>query len=232
MKVSKCSISGVAGTSRRTRSTARAVANLEARRSFRASFRCVTRAVGTPARRKPTVFGPTKQAGRIGIDRLDFPSVDIVADLNQGLPFLPDHSVDEIHSKSLFEHVDRLDAFLKEICRVLKPGGRNFCFVPHFSNPYYYSDYTHTKSFGLYTFYYFVEEAHQLRRKVPNFYTEVRLRVLSQKLVFQSTFRGMNFLKKVTECLVNQNSWLQEFYEENLCYWIPCYGIEVVFEPA
>ena len=176
--------------------------------------------------------GPRKGEGRIGIDRLDFPGVDIVADLDQGFPYLPDHSVDEVHSRSLFEHVENLEGFLREICRVLKPGGRNVCFVPHFSNPYYYSDYTHTKFFGLYTFYYFVEEAAQLRRKVPNFYTDVRIRVLSQRLIFQSTFRGINFLKKLFGRFINLNSFFQEFYEENLCYLIPCYGLEVVFEPV
>lgn len=176
--------------------------------------------------------GPHKREGRIGIDRLDFPEVDIVADLNEGLPYFPDHSVDEIHSKSLFEHIEDLGFFMREIVRVLKKGRKNYCFVPHFSNPYYYSDYTHTKFFGLYTFYYFVDPEYQLHRKVPHFYTGVRIRILRQRLVFQSPFRGMNFIKKLVERIVNINHWTQEFYEENFCYLIPCYGIEIVFEPV
>ena len=176
--------------------------------------------------------GPAKQEGRIGIDRLDLPGVDIVADINEGFPYLPDHSVDEIHSKSLFEHVENLEFFMAEIIRVLKPGGKNNLFVPHFSNPYYYSDYTHTRFMGLYTFYYFAEERDQLKRKVPNFYTDVRIRILSQRLIFQSTFRGVNFLKKLFEKFINLSTWLQEFYEENLCYLIPCYGMEIVFTPT
>lgn len=176
--------------------------------------------------------GESKQAGRIGIDRLNLPGVDIVADINQGLPFLPDDSVDEIHSKSFLEHVDDLQKVVGEIARVLKPGGRNFLFVPHFSNPYYYSDYTHTRFMGLYTFYYFVDPRFQLRRKVPAFYSDVRIRVLSQKLIFRSSFRPLHYLKKIFELLVNLSSRTQEFYEENLCYLIPCYGLEVVFRPA
>lgn len=176
--------------------------------------------------------GPNKKEGRIGIDRLDLPGVDIVADINEGFPYFSDHSIDEIHSKSLFEHVENLEFFMREIVRVLKKTGKNYLFVPHFSNPYYYSDYTHTKFMGLYTFYYFADEKHQLRRKVPNFYTEVRIRVVSQRLIFQSAFRGLNFIKKLFEKLVNLNSAMQEFYEENLCYFIPCYGMEIVFEPA
>lgn len=173
--------------------------------------------------------GPSKREGRIGVDRLDLPGVDIVADVNQGLQFLPDHSVDAIYSESFFEHIDDLPLLVAEIVRVLKKGGKNFMFVPHFSNPLYYSDYTHTKFFGLYTMYYFCSEKNQLRRKVPNFYTNVRIRVLSQRLMFQSSFRGVRFFKKVFQKLVNLNTWTQEFYEENLCYLIPCYGMNIVF---
>ena len=176
--------------------------------------------------------GPNKKEGCIGIDQLDLAGVDIVADINQGLSFLPNQSVDEIHSKSLLEHVDDLGWVVREIVRVLKPGGTKHLFVPHFSNPYYYSDYTHTRFMGLYTFYYFVDEKHQLRRKVPTFYSDVRIRVLSQKMIFQSSFRLVHYFKKAFQQLVNLSSWTQEFYEENLCYFIPCYGLEIVFRPA
>ncbi len=176
--------------------------------------------------------GPNKKEGRIGIDQLDLPGVDIVADINEGLSFLPDQSVDEIHSKSLLEHVNDLGLVVREIVRVLKPGGKKFLFVPHFSNPYYYSDYTHTRFMGLYTFYYFVDEKYQLRRKVPTFYSDVRIRVLSQKMIFQSSFRLVHYFKKAFQKIVNLSSWTQEFYEENLCYFIPCYGLEVVFRAA
>lgn len=175
--------------------------------------------------------GLNKQPGRIGIDRLDLPGVDIVADLEKGLPFLPDGSVDEIHSKSFLEHVDDFELLMTEIVRVLKRGGRKHLFVPHFSNPYFYSDFTHKRFFGLYTFQYFVGPENQLRRKVPHFYDLPKIRVLSQYLVFQSPFRGRNKLKKVIEKIVNAHPYLQEFYEENLCYIVPCYGVRVVLTP-
>lgn len=176
--------------------------------------------------------GPSKQPGHIGIDRLDLPAVDIVADINDGFPYFPDRSVDEIHSRSVLEHVENLEFLMRETCRVLKKGGRHYCFVPHFSNPYYYSDYTHSRFFGLYTFYYFAGPEHQLRHSVPSFYTDVRIRIVSVRLIFQSIFRGVNFIKKLIEKMVNSSSWMQEFYEENLCTLIPCYGVEVVYEPA
>jgi len=49
--------------------------------------------------------GPRKKEGRIGIDAVDLPGVDIVADLEKGFPFLPDNSVDQIHCRSFLEHI-------------------------------------------------------------------------------------------------------------------------------
>jgi len=175
--------------------------------------------------------GKRKKKNRIGIDKLNLSEVDIVADLEQGLPFFPDDSVDEIHSRSFLEHIHNFELLMKEIIRVLKVGGKCLVFVPHFSNPYFYSDYTHSKFFGLYTFYYFVKKENQMKRKVPNFYTDISIKILSQRLIFRSPFKGRNAIKKFYNFIFNINTWLQEFYEENLCYIIPCYGIEVVFTP-
>ena len=54
----------------------------------------------------------------------------------------------------------------------------------------------------------------------------------SQRLIFYSNFRGLRFLKKVFQKLVNSSPWWQEFYEENLCYLVPCYGMELRFARA
>ena len=176
--------------------------------------------------------GPHRKEGRIGIDRIDLPSVDVVSDLEEGLSFLPDNSVDEIHCRSVLEHIQNFENLIREIVRVLKRHGRAYVFVPHFSNPYCYSDYTHKRFFGLYTFYYFVDSEHQLKRKVPDFYTDIRINIISQRLVFRSPFWFSRQLKKAVGLLVNCHRTLMEFYEQHLCYIFPCYGIEIVFTPA
>jgi len=176
--------------------------------------------------------GPNKKTGRIGIDHIDFPDVDIVADMENGLPFLPDSSVDEIHCRSVLEHIDNFENLMKEIVRVLKADGRARIFVPHFSNPYSYSDYTHKRHFGLYTFYYFVENRKQLKRKVPDFYSSIRIEILSLKLVFRSPFWISRQLKKILGAVFNCCRPVMEFYEQHLCYLFPCYGIEIVFKPV
>jgi len=175
--------------------------------------------------------GTDETAIHLGADILDLPGVDIVADLNQGLSFLPDASIDEVHASSFFAHLDQFELLMREIVRVLKPNGLCRAYVPHFSNPYYYSDYTHRRFFGLYTFFYFVDSKRQLRRKVPTFYGPTRIHIDSIKYVFKSPFRLRKIWKRFWGALFNSSSWMQEFYEENLCHMIPCYALEVVFRP-
>jgi len=175
--------------------------------------------------------GRKKKQGRIGVDKVDLPGVDVVTDMEKGLGFLPDNSVDEIHCRSMLEHIDNFEGLMRDIVRVLKADGRAYVFVPHFSNPYYYSDYTHKRFFGLYTFYYFVAEEKQLKRKVPDFYTDIRIEIISQRLVFRSPFRLSRMLKKPIGFIINLHRAMQEFYEQHLCYVFPCHGIEVVFAP-
>jgi predicted SAM-dependent methyltransferase len=93
---------------------------------------------------KPVVIeqgcGPNKQTGCIGIDLVDLPGVDIVPNIEDGLGFLPDASVDKVVSRSFCERVGNLEQLVEETVRVLKPEGVNSLFVPHFSNPFYSSE--------------------------------------------------------------------------------------------
>ena len=176
--------------------------------------------------------GQKRKKGRVTIDKVDLPHVDIVADIESGLPFLPDNSVDEIHCRSVLEHIDNFEFLMREIVRVLKQDGKAYIFVPHFSNPYYYSDYTHKRHFGLYNFYYFVKPQNQLNRKVPTFYTDIRIDIISLRLVFRSPFRLLKHMKKLFGFFINLHYSVMEFYEAHLCYIFPCDGIEIVFKPV
>ncbi|MGA2915006.1 MAG: class I SAM-dependent methyltransferase [Sedimentisphaerales bacterium] len=182
---------------------------------------------------KPVVLdigcGKQKKTGAIGIDRADLPQVDIVADIEDGLEFIPDNSIDTIYCLSCLEHISNFEKLMSEMIRVLKKGGKVVVEVPHFSNPYYYSDPTHRRFFGLYSFYYFVESKHQLRRKVPDYYFPFKIRILSQKILFDSPFLLGKIFKRLLQIIFNLNSLIQEFYEENLCYMLPCRAVGVTF---
>ena len=175
--------------------------------------------------------GQTRREDTIGIDRVDLPSVDIVTDIENGMSFLPDNSVDEIYSTSCFEHIHNFVNLMKEIIRVLKPDGKANIFVPHFSNPYFYSDPTHVRSFGLYTFYYFVDSKYQLKRKVPAFYFDFKIKIVSQKLIFGAPFPLRGLFLKCVGSLFNLNMFMQELYEGCFSHLFPCHGIEIIFTP-
>jgi len=65
----------------------------------------------------------------IGIDKEPGPQVDVVHDLEQGIPY-PDNSADEIRANHVLEHLPDKEQAMSEIWRVLKPGGRFVFEVP------------------------------------------------------------------------------------------------------
>jgi predicted SAM-dependent methyltransferase len=175
--------------------------------------------------------GPSKLPGYIGIDSLPLDGVDHVANLEEGLAFLPDNSVDEMTSSHFLEHIENFEGLMREIHRVLKPTGIKRITVPHFSNPWYYSDHTHKKFFGLYTFDYFAKET-TMARKVPRFYHDFHFVVVKRKIVFKSPHTTLrNLRKQVYNRLFNVNSYMQEYYEECLCYRFPCQEMQYILQP-
>lgn len=163
----------------------------------------------------------------VGIDALDGPAVDVVGDVVDVLRALGDERAIAVYSSHLFEHIADLRGLVDELERVLVVGGLLHVVVPHFSNAYYYSDPTHRRPFGLYTFSYFAEDS-LFRRRVPTYGRRPRLRLESASLGFRSAieFRVRWRMKAAVGRLVNASVWLQEFYEENLAAVLPCYELE------
>jgi len=66
----------------------------------------------------------------------------------EAMPFA-DNTFDVVYSKSLLEHFFRPERYLKEACRVLKPGGKLITLVPDWESQYktYFDDYTHRTPF-------------------------------------------------------------------------------------
>jgi len=73
---------------------------------------------------------------------------DIVHDLNQYPYPVEDNSFDEIYAKHIIEHLNDPQAFLSELCRILKPGGTLFVETPHFTSYVAYSEIQHTFFFS------------------------------------------------------------------------------------
>lgn len=175
--------------------------------------------------------GRRSREGFVGVDRLALPGVDIVADLNMPLVDLPDECVTEIYSRHVLEHVDDLLPLMAELHRVCRPDARIEIVVPHFSNPYYYSDPTHVRHFGLYTFFYFSDEEDQPRRKVPAFYMDQRFTVEDVKIRLLKRSILVRPMANAMEWLINRGIGCLDWYERSACWICPAESIRFVLRP-
>lgn len=99
--------------------------------------------------------GRRKLPGAIGLDRVALPGVDVVADLNEALPF-GDAAFDAVLANQVLEHVRDLVGLVYELHRVLKPGGVLVAHVPYFRSSWAHIDPTHLRCFTIGSMDYFV----------------------------------------------------------------------------
>ena len=171
----------------------------------------------------------TKRArpGYLTIDLLDNPAVDLRMEVREAMAQMADNSITAVFASHFIEHVDDLDGFLREIVRVCRDGARIEFIVPHFSNPYFYSDITHRTFFGLYTFSYLAEERIGLKRKVPRYARIPGLCYVGTYLGFGTLrdWRVRFLFRKGLQRLVNASRWSQELYEDAFTGWVPAYEV-------
>jgi predicted SAM-dependent methyltransferase len=89
--------------------------------------------------------GKNKQAGYVGVDRIAFDGVDIVADLAKDKWPWEDNSVDKAYCSHFVEHLDAVERvhFVNELYRVLKSKAQAQIIVPHWASCRAYGDLTH-----------------------------------------------------------------------------------------
>jgi len=163
------------------------------------------------------------------IDLIPGDCVDIVGDIHEVLGLFPDNCVSAVFTYHCLEHIKELPSLMSTLARIMKMDGTLRVVAPHFSNPYFYSDPTHVTPFGLYTFSYLAKEK-LFTRRVPNYARAGQFDLCRVQLIFKSPrpFYMRWGFKKLFQAFFNMNRYLMEFYEENLCYLIPCY--EIVYE--
>lgn len=172
--------------------------------------------------------GPApRHAEAVTVDALDFDGVDVVGDIFEVLAAIPDASVDAVHSYHFLEHVEPLERVVRELARVLRPGGLLHTVVPHFSNPYFYSDYTHRQLFGLYSFSYLADDP-IFRRRVPRYQLDTGLVLEDVQLGFKAAkpFYVRYALRRALGLVVNSSRLTQEWYEAGWTGWFSCYELD------
>lgn len=171
--------------------------------------------------------------GYVGVDIGEARAAEVKADVGALLRRLPDASVAALYTRHFLEHVAPPDLLplLAQMDRVLRPGGRLRVIVPHFSNPFFYSDPTHRQAFGVHTFSYLCERS-CLRREVPRyaairgwslervrlgFVPWKRLRLLGIKLPMPSDLLNAG---------LRRSTLATELFERYLCWVLPIYEVE------
>jgi SAM-dependent methyltransferase len=168
--------------------------------------------------------GTDVREGYVNLDIAALPGVDVVHDLSHlPLPF-EDAQFEEVLCKDILEHLDYVPV-LRELHRIIRPGGRLVVEAPHFTSPAVYIDPTHKTAFSIETLDFFCREGRFASR---SYYFDFHFdRIESAHIVFHR-YRGQpwNYL---VEPLVNRSPGAQRFYEETaLGRLFPASNIRVV----
>ena len=98
--------------------------------------------------------GENIKEGWVNLDSAALPGVDVTHDIEK-IPFpFKDGEFDEILCRDVLEHVEYIPT-LRELHRILKPGGVLRIQVPHFTSRNNFVDPTHRRMFSISTFDFF-----------------------------------------------------------------------------
>ena len=158
--------------------------------------------------------GSNKYEGAIGLDHNPRTAADVIHDLGV-VPYpFEDDEFDLIVSRHVVEHVPDVMAFVTELYRITKNGGRIRLVTPHYTNPDWATDPTHRNHINSYTFNTFMPE-----RRVFDFYTEVKLKPVKTYVSLVNLWRALGI-----EFVVNldqknpQLRFTRKFWEHYLSY--------------
>lgn len=159
--------------------------------------------------------------GWINVDSVALDGVDMVYDIQKvPLPFETDWFV-EIRCDNILEHLDYIPV-LKDLYRILQPGGKLSVRVPHFTSRTNYSDPTHKKLFSISTFNFFVHS------HPKNYYFDFGFQAIQDKKI-SFYKKGIFWPNRLLEPLFNLTPSVQIFYERScLCRLFPANDIRVV----
>jgi predicted SAM-dependent methyltransferase len=157
-----------------------------------------------------------------GLDIMKAPTVNILCDIEKQLP-IKNEVANDVYSRHTLEHVAQLENIIDEMLRISKPGGLIHIVVPHFSNSLAYSDYTHKRFFGLYTFNYFCSDKCKYWN-TPNYQKNFNFKIIRKRLIF----RNITLFSKLFEYVFNSSEWYSYIYESKLSWFLPCSEIEFV----
>lgn len=164
--------------------------------------------------------------GWVNLDIAALPGVDVVHDLEVFPWPFEDGAFDFIECIDILEHLGDMTPAMREIHRILAPGGRVFIAGPHFTSYTVPTDPTHRRAFAINTFEFFTERSFLGRGYYFDFsFAKVESRVIR----FQQT--PVQPWNALIERLMNSHRRLQSYYEATfLARLFPAHKVEVVLE--
>jgi SAM-dependent methyltransferase len=179
---------------------------------------------GSVGRRLTVGCGHNIRAGWVNLDIAPLPGVDVVHDLDDvPLPFDND-TFDFIECEDILEHVNDMVAVMRELHRILRPGGRLHVQGPHFTSYVWPTDPTHRRAFAINTFEFFTRSSFLGRE----YYFDFSFSLVEQRSIrFQRVVhQPWNWL---VEPLVNCHRRLQSYYEATfLSRLFPAHRVDVL----
>ncbi len=172
--------------------------------------------------------GKTRIPNSIGVDKVYIEGyTDVVHDLDKvPYPFKNDYA-DEIHLYHVLEHLHEPIKKVEELHRILKPGGRLYIRVPHFSSMGAFTDITHIRPFGYGSFDCFESGNYQ------HFYTTKTFKILSKEIKYFGLYPNSGLYEKYihpNQCITLARPFvrLMNFliklsptaFERLWCYWV------------
>ena len=155
----------------------------------------------------------------IGLDIEKLPGVDVVADIEKGLPF-PDNEFDVVVCNYVLEQIKNFFFVMQEIHRVLKPHGIVKIKVPFYASWAQYNDPLHVRSFSYYTFDRLSERHKRHYRKQ---YKGMNFKIKERRFVF--ALGRTKIFNPIINPLVNA---FPRFYSRFFAWIVPC--VDLYFE--
>ena len=113
-----------------------------------------------------------------------------IIDISQNPDMFPDNYADEIHVYHVLEHLHDPLKKMEELHRILKPGGKLFLRVPHFSSLGAFTDITHIRPFGITSFDCFNET------NPHHYYTKVTFKIIIKEIKYLGLYPNSGVYEK------------------------------------
>ena len=144
-----------------------------------------------------------KMPNTVGIDIDPASDADIIHDLNRYPYPIAGNSINQIYAKHIIEHLDDPKSFLREIYRILRPGGKVFIETPHFSCRVAYSEPQHKLFYSYFMF--------------DELLKGLDFKVLKREITFYKTFRTLGIRRLANKFPdTYERFWTYIFPAENL----------------